>query len=281
MFRISLVWLVRKLATVYVETFRNIPALLQIFFWYFVVLQSLPASRDSLDLLGLVFFNNRGLFVPAPTMPGGLGWIVLAVVIAVMGATWLRGRARIRHARTGKRLPVAAISVALVVGLPLLTAFVLPGSWETPALGRFSYEGGFVLMPEFIALAVGLSVYNASYISEIVRSGFESIPRGQTEAAEALGLPRFNAFRLVLFPQALRVIIPPLTTVYLNLFKSTSLAAAIAYPEVVSVFVGTVNNLVGQPVAIMAITLVIYVAVSLGIAVFMNWYNRRIALTGA
>ena len=136
-------------------------------------------------------------------------------------------------------------------------------------------------MPEFMALVAGLSIYNATYIGEIVRSGFAAIHRGQTEAADALGLSRWLSFRLVLFPQALRVIIPPLTTVYLNLFKATSLAAAIAYPEVVSVFVGTVNNIVGQPVIIMGVTLIIYVVVSLAIAIFMNWYNRRIALTRA
>jgi general L-amino acid transport system permease protein len=152
-------------------------------------------------------------------------------------------------------------------------------SWEIPIGGRFSHQGGFVLMPEFMALVIGLSMYNATYIAEIVRSGFNSIPPEQTQAADSLGLPRRLTLRLILFPQAMRVIIPPLTTQYLNMFKSTSLAAAIAYPEIVSVFVGTVNNLVGQPVIIMAITLVTYSLVSLCIALFLNWYDRRAALS--
>ena len=280
--RLSRNWLVSRLATAYVETFRNIPALLQVFFWYFVVLSALPRSRDSLELFDSLFLNNRGLFLPAPQIEPGAGWLAGALVAAGAGALTLGRWARRRRAETGKTFPVWWVSLGLLLGLPFLAAVASGTSigWEIPHPGRFSYEGGLVLMPEFLALVAGLSIYNATYIGEIVRSGFESVSRGQIEAADALGLPRALTFRLVLFPQALRVIVPPLTTVYLNLFKATSLAAAIAYPEVVSVFVGTVNNLVGQPVAIMAITLLIYVLVSLSIAVFMNWYNRKISLTG-
>ncbi len=281
--RLSSNWLVARLATAYVELFRNIPSLLQIFFWYFVVLRSLPRSRDSMAFADTVFLNNRGLFLPAPELAGGGLWLLLALLGGIVAAHYWRQSARRRRYETGQRPRVWLPVVLLITGLPALT--IVFGAtdvvWDIPQMGRFSYEGGFTLLPEFLALVVGLSMYNATYIGEIVRSGFSSVPGGQVEAADSLGLSRGITLWLILFPQALRVIIPPLTTVYLNLFKSTSLAAAIAYPEVVSVFVGTVNNLVGQPVVIMGITLLVYAFVSLCIALFMNWYNKRIALTGA
>jgi general L-amino acid transport system permease protein len=281
--RMSRNWLVSRLATAYVELFRNIPSLLQIFFWYLVALRSLPGFRDSLSIGNAIFLNNRGLYLAAPEFGTGRGWFWAGLGLAIVAAIGLGRWARRRRLASGRDFPVTAATLGILVAMPWLAA-VIGGAdfaWDLPQVGRFGFEGGIVVMPEFMALVAGLSIYNATYIGEIVRSGFASIPAGQTEAAEALGLSRWLNFRLVLFPQALRIIIPPLTTVYLNLFKATSLAAAIAYPEVVSVFVGTVNNLVGQPVIIMGITLIIYVVVSLAIAVFMNWYNRRIALTQA
>ncbi len=277
--RLSSNWLVARLGTVYVETFRNVPALLQIFFWYFVVLSTLPESGHSYRWFGLAFLNNRGLFFPAPDAGGA--WLALSIAGGIVAAFALRRVILRSRERTGRGWPLLPTMLGAVVGIPALTALALGDSlvWEIPRLGRFSYEGGFVLMPEFLALVVGLSVYHGSYIAEIVRSGFKAVAPGQREAAQALGLSAGVVFRQVLFPQALRSIVPPLTTVYMNLFKGTSLAAAIAYPEVVSVLVGTVNNLVGQPVVIMALTLLVYVAFSLAIAAFMNWYNRRIALT--
>jgi general L-amino acid transport system permease protein len=277
--RLSSNWLVAHLATAYVEIFRNIPSLLQIFFWYFVVLRSLPRSRDSLSFLDMIYLNNRGFFFPAPAIEDGGAWILASIVVAIVISCALNSWAKKRQYETGLTFPVFISSLILIIGLPGLMLMILGTSWDIPQLGRFSYQGGFVFMPEFIALVVGLSMYNATYIGEIVRSSFTSVSHGQTEAAESLGLPRYLCLRLIIFPQALRVMIPPLTTVYLNLFKSTSLAAAIAYPEVVSVFVGTVNNLVGQPVIIMTLTLTVYVLISLCIALFLNWYNRRIALT--
>ena len=272
-----------RLATAYVELFRNIPSLLQIFFWYLVVLRSLPGFRDSLSLGEAVRLNNRGLYLAAPEILTGGAWIAAGFIVAIAAIIGLARWAQRRRLASGRGFPVAAVALGLLVAVPWLASLAGNAqiSWEIPQAGRFGYEGGIVIMPEFMALVAGLSVYNATYIGEIVRSGFAAIPRGQIEAADALGLSRWLSFRLVLFPQALRVIVPPLTTVYMNLFKATSLAAAIAYPEIVSVFVGTVNNLVGQPVIIMGITLIIYVLVSLSIAVFMNWYNRRIALTRA
>lgn len=276
--RLSGNWLLAHLALAYVEVFRNVPALLQIFFWYFVVLRTLPRFTESIVLREVVVLNNRGLFLPAPAAGSTtLWWSLLA---AVAGAVLLARWSRRRRYDTGRPFPTLAVATGVVLGLPLLAGLVTGVTWEHPHPGRFGYGGGIVLMPEFLALVCGLSMYNATYISEIVRSSFGALPPGQLEAADSLGLSRHLAVRLVLLPQALRSMIPPLTTVYLNLFKSTSLAAAVAYPEVASVFVGTVNNLVGQPVTIMALTLVVYASVSLLIALLLNWYQRRLALRG-
>ena len=284
--RLSDNWLVSRLAAAYIEIFRNIPSLLQIFFWYFVVLRTLPRSAESLALFDCVFLNNRGLFVPSVSFAQGWIWIMAALLCAWGMVYFLRKQERqgapgnaLLQAGPRAANPLASWSLLILAGIAGAIVLLAGAQFEVPQETRFGYRGGIVIMPEFLSLVVGLSMYNATYIGEIVRSGFVSIPRGQTEAAASLGLSRQLTIRLVLFPQALRVIIPPLTTVYLNLFKSTSLAAAIAYPEVVSVFVGTVNNLVGQPVFIMAITMAVYVFISLCIALFLNWYNNRIALT--
>ena len=223
--RLSSNWLVSRLSLAYLELFRNIPVLLQIFFWYYVALRALPSFQDSIFITDYLVLNNRGLYFPFIEFSGGL-------------------------------------------------------SMSPPVVGRFSYEGGFYLMPEFLALWVGLSLYNASYISEIVRSGFQSVSRGQWEAGAALGLKPRTVLRRVAFPQALRAILPPLTTVYMNMFKATSLAAAIAYPEIVSVFVGTVNNLVGRPVEVMAVTLAFYAGVSFLVAWLMGRWNERVMRRG-
>lgn len=284
--RLSDNWLVSRLAAGYIEIFRNIPSLLQIFFWYFVVLRTLPRSSESIEFFNCIFLNNRGLFIPSVSFGQGWPWIVAALLAAWGMVYFLRGQerrrvaapVRVRPAATGVN-PVVSWNLLALAGIAGAIVLLAGAEFEFPRETRFGYRGGIVMMPEFLSLVVGLSMYNATYIGEIVRSGFTSIPRGQTEAADSLGLPRHLTIRLVLFPQALRVIIPPLTTVYLNLFKSTSLAAAIAYPEVVSVFVGTVNNLVGQPVYIMAVTMAVYVFISLCVALFLNWYNRKIALT--
>lgn len=278
--RLSDNWLVSRLALVYIEIFRNIPSLLQIFFWYFAALRALPRTDSSLALFDCVFLNNRGLFLPVVHPAGGWWWLAAALLLggAALGL-WRWGRQR-QH-RHGQRRLAARWGLLALAGLAGASLLLADLSLQGPQPTRFGFQGGLVLMPEFLSLAVGLSMYNATYIGEIVRSGFVSVPKGQWEAADSLGLPRHLAIRLVLFPQALRAIIPPLSTVYLNLFKGTSLAAAIAYPEVVSVFAGTVNNLVGQPVFIMALTLAVYVFVSLCIALFLNWRNRRIAPSAA
>ena len=286
--RLSDNWLVSRLATAYIEIFRNIPSLLQIFFWYFVVLRTLPRSSESIEFFNCIFLNNRGLFLPAASFGQGWSWIMAALLSAWALVYFLRRQERRRDITPGRTRPepgktnlVTSWNLLILAGIAGIVVLLAGVQLQVPQETRFGYRGGIVMMPEFLSLVVGLSMYNATYIGEIVRSGFTSIPRGQTEAADSLGLSRYFTVRLVLFPQALRVIIPPLTTVYLNLFKSTSLAAAIAYPEIVSVFVGTVNNLVGQPVFIMAITMAVYVFISLCISLFLNWYNRKIALTVA
>jgi len=274
--RLSSNWLVSNLATAYVEVFRNIPSLLQIFFWYFVVLRTLPLTQDSLEFLDIIYLNNRGLFFPAPVIAKGSVWILFSLITAIILSLKLKRILNSRRSNSDRSLFVFSLCMFIIIGLPVAMAMMLGLSWEVPQAGRFGYQGGFVFMPEFTALVIGLSMYHATYISEIVRSSFVSVALGQTEAAHSLGLSSSQTLRLIIFPQALRVMLPPLTTVYLNLFKGTSLAAAIAYPEVISVFVGTVNNLVGQPVIIMSLTLLVYALISLCIALFLNWYNKRL-----
>ena len=276
--RLSNNWLLRKVATVYIETFRNIPPLLLIFFVYFAVLAPLPGPRQSLSLGGALFVNNRGLYMPAPIADAGLlpGLIALliAIVASVVVVRWARKR---RHA-TGQRFPVLWTVLALLIGIPLLAALVFgkPLHWELPELQGFNLRGGWVIIPELVSLAVALSVYTAAFIGETVRGGIQAVSHGQTEAASSLGLRPGLTLRLVIIPQALRVIIPPLTNQYLNLMKNSSLGAAVGYPEMVALFAGTTLNQTGQAIETMAITMSVYLAIS--ISLLMNWYNKRIAL---
>ena len=278
--RLSSNWLVARLAALYVEALRNVPLLLQIFFWYFAVLRALPPPRDSITLFDAFFLNMRGLYVPAPVAAPGFGLVLVAVVGALAAALGLSLWARQRRMATGQDFPTALVSLGLLIGLPLLVAAAtgFPMTWERPALKGFNFQGGLVLIPEFVAMVLAISLYAASYIAEIVRSGILAVNRGQTEASLALGLSPAQTLRLVIVPQALRVIVPPLTSQYLNILKNSSLAAAIAYPELVSVFAGTVLNQTGQAIEVMAITMAIYLSVSLAISAFMNWYNGRNAL---
>lgn len=278
--RLSSNWLVARLATVFVETFRNIPLLLQIFFWYFAVLRSLPGPRDSLAAGEAVFLNLRGLYLPRPIPQDGFGLVVAAAVIAVVGALLLLRWARRRQVLTGQRPPAGRIALSLVLVLPV-AAFLVAGaplSWELPMLGGFNFRGGIVILPELAALLLALSIYTAAFIAEIVRAGILAVPRGQTEAALALGLRRTQILRLVVIPQSLRIIIPPLTSQYLNLLKNSSLATAIGYPDLVNVFAGTTLNQTGQAVEVIAMTMGVYLTISLLISVLMNWYNARSAL---
>jgi general L-amino acid transport system permease protein len=278
--RLSGNWLVARLSTVYIEVIRNIPLLLQLLFWYFAVLQTLPQPRDSLEVGGAIFLSNRGLAVPRPIFEEGLDAVLLAFAAAVVGAIVLGRWARRRHEATGQPFPTISVSIALLLGLPLLAFFLsgTPVEFEYPEMGRFQLQGGLTLVPEFVALLLGLTMYTAAFIAEVVRAGILSVNRGQLEAAGALGLRPSQTLRLVVIPQALRVIIPPLTSQYLNLTKNSSLAVAIGYPDLVAVFAGTVLNQTGQAVECITITMLVYLTLSLTISLFMNWYNRRMAL---
>lgn len=278
--RLSENWLLRKLSTFYIETFRNIPPLLQIFFWYFAVLRNLPGPRQAIDALDLFFLSNRGLYIPSPQPGEGLYAFIAALVIALALSAAMFRYNRKHQFKTGqlrKTWPTAAI---LIIGLPLLTHWLFGAAlhWDIPQLRGFNFQGGMVLIPELAALTLALSIYTSAFIAEIIRAGIQAVPYGQHEAARSLGLHHTVTLRQVIIPQALRVIIPPLTSQYLNIVKNSSLAAAIGYPDMVSLFAGTVLNQTGQAIETIAITMSVYLIISLVISLLMNLYNRRIAL---
>ncbi|WP_275546022.1 MULTISPECIES: amino acid ABC transporter permease [unclassified Pseudomonas] len=279
--RLSPNWLISKLATVYIEIFRNIPPLLQILFWYFAVFLALPGPRQSLDVGETFFLNSRGLYMPAPSPSESFGLFVVILLATIVGIIALGRWAKKRREATGKIFPLLWTSLALIVLIPGLTALVAgnPLHWSVPELTGFNFRGGRVMIPELMALTLALTIYTAAFIAENVRSGIMAVSHGQTEAARSLGLRPGITLRLVIIPQALRVIIPPLTSQYLNLAKNSSLAAGIGYPDMVSLFAGTVLNQTGQAIEVMAITMSVYLAISISISLLMNWYNKRIALT--
>ncbi|PZO81486.1 MAG: amino acid ABC transporter permease [Mesorhizobium amorphae] len=296
--RLSGNWLLRKICMVYVELFRNLPPLLVIFFLYLAVLAVLPAPRDSVEiglplgmqtpfgLIGLdetlgigAYLNIRGLFIPRIVWGEG-AWMVIAglalgIVLAFVTHRW----ATKRRMQTGESFPILPVSIALIVGLPLLglVAAGFPITLDVPVQGNFNLSGGSQVLPEFLALYVALSLYTASFIAEIVRAGIMGVPRGQTEASYALGLQSGRTLRLVVVPQALRIIIPPLTSQYLNLTKNSSLAVAIGYPDLVQIGQTTMNQS-GQAIEVVAIWMVIYLTISLVTSILMNWFNARMAL---
>lgn len=279
--RLSSNWLVAKLALAYIEIFRNLPLLLQVFFWYFAVLRNLPSPRQSVTIGEAVFLNNRGLVLPEPIYQPGAGWVGIALLAGIAATIVLARVARRRQDRTGRRLPVLWPGLALVIGLPLAVYGLAGGPviWELPELQGFNFRGGMTMVPELGALLTALSVYTAAFIAEIVRAGILSVDRGQVEAANALALGPRLTLRLVVIPQAMRVIIPPLTSQYLNLMKNSSLATAIGYPDLVAVFMGTTLNQTGQAVEIVAMTMAVYLVISLSISAVMNLYNRAMTIS--
>ncbi|MDO9412420.1 MAG: amino acid ABC transporter permease [Pseudolabrys sp.] len=278
--RLSKNWLVHKAASGYVETIRNIPLLLQLLFWYNAVLKALPDLRDSVKIPGGAFLNNRGLFMPEPIAQSGFSFVVGAIVIGIAGSIGYHLWARKRQEKTGEQAPVFLVSLGLIIGLPLAVFFAagLPLTLDYPEAGRFNIRGGIEILPEFAALLFGLSIYTAAFIAEVVRAGIRAVSHGQTEAAYSLGLRAQPTLRLVVVPQAMRVIIPPLTSQYLNLTKNSTLAVAIGYPDLVQIFTGTVLNQTGQAVEVVAITMAVYLTISLVTSLLMNIYNSRIAL---
>jgi len=278
--RLSRNWLLAKIAGGYVETIRNLPLLLQLLFWYNAVLKALPDIRESIVIGGVAFLNNRGLFVPQPIFKGGFGAVEIAILAGLVGAIAFYAWARKRQERTGQQAPVLRVVLLLTIGLPLVVfAFAgFPLGFDFPQSGRFNVTGGVEILPEFAALLFGLSVYTAAFIAEVVRAGILAVSHGQTEAAYSLGLQPRQALRLIVVPQAMRVIIPPLTSQYLNLTKNSTLAVAIGYPDLVQVFTGTVLNQTGQAVEVVAITMLVYLTISLGTSFLMNIYNSHMAL---
>ncbi|MBO0742779.1 MAG: amino acid ABC transporter permease [Hyphomicrobiaceae bacterium] len=278
--RLSTNWLIARLATVYIETIRNIPLLLQLFVWYFAVLKSLPPPRQSLELRGGAVLNLRGLYLPEPLPQPGfeapLAALALGVLASIGIAIWAKRRQRL----TGAQFHTGLTAFVLIVLLPAVTFFLAgaPLEFDYPTLRGFNYTGGIVVLPELLALLLGLVIYTGAFIAEIVRAGIQGVPKGQKEAASAIGLSTGQTLRLVVIPQAMRIIIPPLTSNYLNLIKNSSLAVAIAYPDLVSVFAGTVLNQTGQAVEVILITMLVYLTLSLLTSMLMNWFNARMAL---
>ncbi len=278
--RLSSNWIVSKLAMIYVEVIRNLPLLLQLFFWYNAVLKPLPNPRQSIELPAGALLNNRGLYIPDPQLGPGGSLIIWAFLIGLVATFLFRSWARKQQAATGKQYPTGWVALGLIVVLPALVYFITgrPITFVYPELAGFNLRGGIQIFPEFVALLVGLTTYTAGFIAEVVRAGILAVSKGQTEAANALGLRAGPTLKLVVIPQAMRVIIPPLTSNYLNLTKNSSLAVAIGYPDLVQVFTGTVLNQTGQAVEVVAITMAVYLTISLVTSLFMNIYNKRMAL---
>ncbi len=272
--------LVAGVAAGYVEIVRNIPLLLQLFYWYFAVLRPLPNPRQSVSLFGIAFLNKRGLYLPYPVFKPGfeaLALTILAMLIVAIVLLWLNQRHRARAGTSLHSVRLIALLLLLPpLGVAWLTGF--PLSWDIPALAGFNFKGGITVIPEFVAMALALSLYGASYIAEIVRSGISAVQAGQIDAARALGLKRGAINRMIVIPQALRVILPPLGTQYIVLLKNSSLAAAIAYPDLMLVFAGTVLNQTGQPLEVMIVTMASYALIGLAIGGAINMLNRRVQL---
>jgi general L-amino acid transport system permease protein len=277
--RLSPNWLLSRVAGAYVELVRNLPLLFQILFWYLAVLSTLPNPRQSISLFGSFFLSNRGIVIPKPIGHEGLTAFVIAVVIAIAASLALRSYARRLLFQSGKLLRIWPYVLGLLIGLPLLTALVFgkPVTFEIPELKGFNFSGGSRVIPEFVALTVALSTYTAAFIAEIVRAGVLSVHKGQMEAGSSLGLSRGSNLRLIVVPQALRVILPPLTNQYLNLTKNSSLAVGIGYPDLFSVFAGTTLSQTGQAIEIIAITMGVYLLISLVTSAIMSFYGWRLS----
>jgi general L-amino acid transport system permease protein len=277
--RLSKNWLVAQTARVYVEVMRNLPLLLQLLFWWTLFRDMFPGPRDAISPLTGVFLSNRGVKVPTLVWEAEHTIALIVMLVGIAVTIGLQRWAKQRQALTGQQFPIVRVALGLILGLPLLVFLVLgaPMKLDTPVLRGFNFVGGATLTPEFAALLIGLVTYTAAFIAEIVRSGILAVSHGQTEAASAVGLKRSQVLRLVVLPQALRVIVPPTTSQYLNITKNSSLAVAIGYPDIVSVANTTLNQ-TGQAIEGIAIIMAVYLTISLSISLFMNWYNKHIAL---
>ncbi|KJE35435.1 amino acid ABC transporter permease [Thalassospira sp. HJ] len=277
--RLSSNWIVRKLATVYVETFRNIPVLLQLFFWYALIPSAFPHPRDALEPLPGVLLTSRGMYMPVPVSDNAYTLMGIAAVIACVVIYFVKKWAKKRQDATGQPFPIVLAGLGIFVGL-VLAAYLAGGApteMSIPALKGFNIQGGYNISPEFLAVLIGLTVYTSTYVAEVVRSGIQAVPNGQWEAADSLGIKRSVALRKVILPQSMRVAIPPLTNQYLNLTKNSSLAVAVGYPDLVSVSNTTMNQ-TGQAIEAISIFMSIYLGLSLLTSLFMNWFNKKMAL---
>src|SRR5258708_2105239 len=276
--RLSSNWLLSRVSGGYVELVRNLPVLFQILFWYLAVLAALPNPRQSISLFGSFFLSNRGFVIPKPIGNPGFEPFVLAIVIAVVGSLLLQPYARKQLFDHGRMIRICPSVLGMLVGLPLVSSAVFgaPVKFEIPELKGFNFSGGSRVIPEFVALTLALSTYTAAFIAEIVRAGIQSVHKGQMEAGASLGLARGSTLRLIVVPQAMRVILPPLTNQYLNLTKISSLAVAIGYPDLVSVFAGTTLSQTGQAIEIIGITMGVYLLISLVTSALMSFYGWRI-----
>jgi general L-amino acid transport system permease protein len=277
--RLSRNWLIARLCSAYVEGLRNVPLAVQLFFWYAMITEILPSARQALRPLPGVFLSQRGLVVPVPVHDPAHIWVLAAFVLGIIASVFVARWAKQRQAATGQPFPTLWASLALIVGLPLIVflAAGAPLELDKPEMRGFNFRGGVTLIPEFVALLLGLVIYTASYIAEIVRSGILAVSHGQTEAALALGLRRGLTLRLVILPQALRIIVPPLISQYLNLTKNSSLAILVGYPDIVSVANTTLNQ-TGQAIEGIGIIMAVFLTISLTISAVLNWYNKKIAL---
>jgi general L-amino acid transport system permease protein len=276
--RLSPNWLLSRISGGYVELIRNLPLLFQILFWYLAVLAALPNPRQSISLFGSFFLSNRGFVIPKPIGNPGFEAFIAAVAVAIVGSLLLRRYARKQLFDHGRMIRIWPYVVGMLIGLPLLTSLVFgaPVSFQIPELKGFNFSGGSRIIPEFVALTLALSTYTAAFIAEIVRAGIQSVHKGQMEAGSSLGLQRGSTLRLIVVPQAMRVILPPLTNQYLNLTKNSSLAVAIGYPDLVSVFAGTTLSQTGQAIEIIAITMGVYLLISLITSAIMSFYGWRL-----
>jgi len=280
--RLSNNFLIAKLASGYIEIFRNIPILIQILFWYNIALITLPSPRGSFNFFDSFFINKRGVYAPEPITEPGFVWVLIAFIVGIVAMVFMKRHFRQKQDKTGIYTHTFGYSMGLVLGLPLIVFFLMgsPLYFDYPELKGFNFKGGRVFSPEFLALAFALSVYTATYIAEAIRSGIEAVNKGQKEAAASLGLTQTQSLKLVVLPQALRVAIPPTINQYLNLTKNSSLATAIGYPELMSAFGGTVLNQVGQAVEILGMTMLVYLIISLLISLLLNVVNKKMAIKG-
>jgi general L-amino acid transport system permease protein len=276
--RLSPNWLLSRICGGYVELIRNLPPLFQILFWYLAVLSALPNPRQSISLFDAFFLSNRGLVIPKPIANAGLEPFALAVLVAIVACLLLQRFARRQLFESGRLITIWPYVIGILIGLPLVTALIFgaPLTFELPVLKGFNFSGGSRVIPEFVALTLALSTYTAAFIAEIVRAGIQSVHKGQMEAGASLGLTRGSTLRLIVVPQAMRVILPPLTSQYLNLTKNSSLAVGIGYPDLFSVFAGTTLSQTGQAIEIIAITMGVYLLISLVTSAIMSFYGWRL-----